>query len=154
MGEVFFNCGLWLGEATSASRFFVVLDEVEACLALAELKAWQRDVVAPIRQQLSNFTWQERAGESDDPYRCLDLGLDMAAILVQPLKRYVNDRLRGTYDGDPCALEVWELPQEVEDRDTVWCAIDLLKGCARSAERQQPVCVYFDSLASFTYRWP
>jgi hypothetical protein len=154
MGDAFFNCGLWLGEATSASRFFVVLDEVEARLSPAEREDWQREVVAPIRQQLWDLTWREGAGESDDTQRCLDLGLDLAAALVHPLRRYVDDRLRGTYDGDPCALEVWELPHGVEDVDTVWCAIDLLKGCARSAERRLPVRVYFDSLDSFTYRWP
>jgi hypothetical protein len=131
-----------------------VLDAVEACLAPAEREEWQREVVAPIRQQLQNLTWRESAGESDDTQRYLELGLDVAAALVRPLRLYVDDRLRGTYDGDPCTLEVWELPHGVEDVDTVWCAIDLLKGCAWSAERRQPVRVYFDSLGSFTYRWP
>ena len=55
MGDVFFNCGLWLGEVTSASRFFGVLDEIDARLAPAEREDWLREVVAPIRQQLWNL---------------------------------------------------------------------------------------------------
>jgi len=78
----------------------------------------------------------------------------MAAALVYPLRRYVDDRLRDTYDGNPCDTEVWELPHGVGNVNTVWCAIDLLKGCTRSAERRIPVLVYFDSFGSFSYRWP
>ncbi len=154
MGEAFFNCGLWIGEITSASRFFVVLDEIEARHLTAEREGWRSMVVAPIRQQLQNLTLRRIAGEPDDTQQCLDLGLDIAAALVHPLRRYVDDQLRGIYDGDPCAMDVWDLPDGLGDANTAWCAIDLLKACTLSAERRCPVRVYFDSLDCFSYRWP